>query len=82
MQTPHYVAIGDLVTIEVAHSEVAMHMQVAGTIMQARLLPAGDRWPCAQLYLDGREFSAPITPGEAGFYYDSERKQFYCYPVA
>lgn len=75
----HYVEIGELVTIEIAFSEAAMHMQVAGTIMQARLVARGNYWPAAQLYRDGQEYSFPITPGEAGFYFDSERKQFYCY---
>lgn len=76
--TKHFVEIGEIVRIEIAFSEVCMHMHVAGEVMNVRL--QGEQYPCAQLLLDdGREFSAPITPGEAGFY--SEGGRYYCYPA-
>ena len=78
MTEKRYVNVGDVVTMEIAHSEVCMHMQVAGSIMKVHL--QGELRPCAQLLrLDGTEFSAPITTGEAGFYYEDGR--YYCYPV-
>ena len=55
-----------------------MHMQVAGEIMNVRF-QCPFAYPNAQLLLnDGREFSAPITTGEAGFYF--EDGEYYCYP--
>lgn len=53
----------DAKLIVVAHSEVAVHMKVAGTHMW--VAPVGDRG--AQLYdLTGRGFSFPILRSEAG----------------
>ena len=79
----YFVAVGERVLIEAPWSEVCMHMQVAGKKMQAELLPPppGRSFPRAvQLYEpDGRLFSAPILPGEAGFF-ESEPGQFYVYP--
>jgi hypothetical protein len=78
---PHrqFVEPGDIVRIEISFSEVAMSMHVAGEVMNVRFQsPYGH--PNAQLLLDdGREFSAPITPGEAGFYFEDGK--YYCYPV-
>ena len=78
--TQQYVTPGQRVRMELPFSEVCMHMQVAGKVMVVQLL---DReYPMAQLHRDdGTEFSAPITTGEAGFYWDSERRQHYCYPT-
>lgn len=65
-----YVVPEERLTIIAPHSEVCMHMQVAGKPMLAMLLPSRN---AAQLFtLDGREFSAPVTPGEAGFYQDAD----------
>lgn len=70
-----YAAIGERVTLEMPWSEVCMHMQVAGKVMQAEIQPSGYS---AQLYtLDGRVFSAPVTTGEAGFYREDERFYYY-----
>ena len=75
-----FVQPGDVVRMEISWSEVCMSMQVAGKIMNVRFQsPHG--YPNAQLLRDdGREYSAPITPGEAGFYFDEG--QYYFYPVA
>jgi hypothetical protein len=63
---------GQRVRLEVPHSEVCMHMRVAGTVMDVEVLGRtfGDvTYVSAQLYrLDGRPFSAPIGLGEAGIY--------------
>jgi hypothetical protein len=74
-----FVQPGDVVRMEISFSEVAMYMHVAGEVMNVRFQsPYG--YPNAQLLLeDGRPFSAPITPGEAGFYCEDGR--YYCYPV-
>lgn len=62
-----YVNVGDKVRVRLPWSEVCMHMGVAGREMFVRPLAS-----TAQLIDDnGREFSFPITLGEAGFYTDS-----------
>jgi hypothetical protein len=75
----HFVSAGETVRIEIPYSEVCMHMQVAGRVMNVRFEHKVGHTACAQLLQDGREFSAPITPGEAGFYWEDGR--YYCYPV-
>lgn len=80
--TKHYVKLGEKVQITVAHSEVCMYMGVAGKVMTVELMDrktAFAQYPVAQLYDNGRMYSAPITTGEAGFYWDSEVKAYYCY---
>jgi hypothetical protein len=61
-----------------------MHMGVAGKVMDVKLVQgAPEAWPMAQLLtVEGLEYSAPITVGEAGFYYENDTKRFYCYPEA
>jgi hypothetical protein len=55
----------DVRKIVLPHSEVCMHMKVAGKRMVCGLLPGATM---VQLYdEDGRHFSAPITAGEAGW---------------
>jgi hypothetical protein len=74
-----FVEFGETVTLEMPFSEVCMHMRIAGTVMQVRL-QAPHGYANAQLIRDGQEFSFPITPGEAGFYFE-EGRGYYCYPV-
>lgn len=74
-----FVEIGDVVTMEIAHSEACMHMQVAGTIMKVRLQAPHGNVHAQLLRPDGTEFSSSITTGEAGFYCENGR--YYCYPV-
>lgn len=60
----------------IPHSEVCMHMQVAGKVMQVELLPGRN---AAQLYrLDGVAYSSPILPSEAGIREDDGI--YYCHP--
>jgi len=76
--SPRTLRPGDRVRIELPHSEVCMHMRVAGRVMDVRMTEG--RYPMAQLLNpDGSEFSAPILTAEAGIYGDVERG-FYCYP--
>jgi hypothetical protein len=72
-----YVDVGDVVAMEIPYSEVCMSMQVAGKYMLVRLQRPYEYVNAQLLYPDGREFSAPITPGEAGFYFENGR--YYCY---
>lgn len=73
-----YVKVGDRVRMEIAYSECAMSMHVAGKVMEVEVIQG--RWgPIAQLYKDGKEFSAPITMGEAGFYQEQQGVYYY-YP--
>jgi hypothetical protein len=58
--------------VEVPHSEVAMHMRVAGTMMWVHPVeftnPGNPRPSMVQLYdLSNRKFSAPVTAGEGGY---------------
>jgi hypothetical protein len=55
--------------LELPYSEVCMHLRVAGTRMRARLLPGG---MVQLLDAGGREFSFPITAGEAGLHHDHD----------
>ena len=90
---------GDAITVELPHSEVCMHMGVAGRVMVVAVIEVGCR--CGHGWLshtyeggvcracevpgclcggyrasilaqiidgEGRDFSAPITLGEAGIY--------------
>lgn len=73
------VVIGELYCHEMPHSEVCVHMQVAGKFMYFRVLPGGravqllePRGPIQSMY----EFSAPILPGEAGLYTDASGLYF------
>lgn len=50
-------------TIVLPWSEVCMHMHIAGATMEAYLTDSG----MVQLVKDDREFSIPITRGEAGW---------------
>jgi hypothetical protein len=63
-----HVAIGERIVVTLPHSEVCMHMRVAG---QPRAIEV--RADGAQiLNADGSQFSSPIGHGEAGLYRDSE----------
>jgi len=59
----------DAVRVVLPHSEVCMHMRVAG---QTRWVAPVDAF-MAQIYSDhGSRFSAPITRGEAGLNADGQ----------
>lgn len=77
-----YVQPGETVRMELSYSEACMHMEVAGTVMEVKLVAnAFNPGACfAQLYKDGRKYSGPVTTGEAGFYQDEGG--YYYYPVA
>jgi hypothetical protein len=69
---------GDRVRLELPHSEVCMHMRVAGRVMDVELTD-GEHTMAQLLNPDGSAFSLPITTGEAGIY-GSPRDGYYCYP--
>jgi hypothetical protein len=50
--------------VRMPHSEVCMHMKIAGKemLLELTLTPC----PMVQLFQDGRPFSSKLTPGEAG----------------
>lgn len=73
------------------HSEVCMHMRIAGKLMWMKM--SRSEYPMVQLYQRDRlpdgslvPFSSPITTGEAGVYHNGTveeykvGKGFYCYP--
>ena len=76
-------SVGQKHKIVVPHSEVCMHMRVAGTIMFVELRAStygNDTYHSAQLYkLNGEPYSSPITTGEGGFYQDSAG--YYTYAI-
>lgn len=60
---------GEYAQVEIAFSEVACHMGIAGKTMLVQLLPNGRM---VQVYsADETPFSFPITYGEAGIYRDT-----------
>lgn len=71
------------------HSEVCMHMQIAGKYMDFRLLRSAQGYVSVQLYFpdDGddrwtRRYSGPITTGEAGIFLEirGDTLRHYYYP--
>lgn len=85
MPEKRYVKPGETVLCVMPHSEVCMHMQVAGRVMHAEFRQTKyPDWIAQSVQLfdpkDGRPFSSPIMLGEAGFYRDGE--QVYAYVVS
>jgi hypothetical protein len=65
-----YVRPGEEFTHQVAWSEVACHLQVAGKRMRMVLQVGAEPWQASVQLLTsgGAPYSAPILPGEAGLY--------------
>ena len=77
--TMKYLTIGDVVRLRLPYSEVCMHLQVAGKVMNVQLVGTLDH-PGAQILHDDRtHLSFPILPGEAGIYTEYSPKRYYCY---
>jgi hypothetical protein len=74
-----YPLVGQRVRVVGCWSEVMMHFGLAEKPVEIAL--TGGPHPMAEVYVNGRLFSAPITPGEAGFYWDDTRKRHYTYPA-
>lgn len=82
---PEYIRLNKTYSGEMPFSEVCLHMRVAGKVLQFRLRRprrlngkiARDHPPVAQLYRNGRPWSAPIGFGEAGVYQHGQRYYFY-----
>ena len=69
---------GDRVRLLLPHSEVCMHMRVAGRVMAVEVTTG--EYPTAQLLNDdGSCFSFPILTAEAGVF--GSAGSLYCYPV-
>lgn len=70
------VAVGDVYFMYAGlpFSEVCIHMHVAGMPAWVELVSDHE----AQLYVGGKPYSAPITPGEAGLLRDE--RGWYTYP--
>jgi hypothetical protein len=69
------VKVGDFGTTKMPHSEVCMSMRVAGKVMRFKVL--SER--LVQLYDPDNysKFGAPILPGEAGIFTDSDGMYYY-----
>lgn len=59
---------GDVVRVRMPWSEACMHLRVAETVRDVRILPDGAQI----LNEDGTRFSFPITYGEAGIFSDAD----------
>lgn len=73
----------ELLEVILPHSEVCLHMRVAGKRAYVRLTtPKGRKQPVrVQIYdKDKRTFSAPVLPGEGGFYCDHNLGHYYYRP--
>lgn len=72
-------APGDTVRVELPHSEVCMHMGIAGSVREVEVTSeCRSGLAMAQILdPDGRPFGAPVTPGEAGIF--SDRHGFYAF---
>lgn len=79
-QDRRYVNPGETVRMELAWSEAAMHMQVAGKIHNVTLLPSSNTCVAQILTEDGSHYSFPILYGEAGFYRDEQGRYYYYAP--
>jgi hypothetical protein len=85
-----YPNIDERVPVTGSYSEVMIHFGLAGreievslvrnTYLNGKRVPEGEgRQYVAQVWKDGRPFSAPILTGEAGFY--EGEGGHYCYAV-
>jgi hypothetical protein len=68
---------GQRYTVVFPHSEVCMHMRIAGTVGQIEVIPSG-QWYAVQCYVNGLPFSAPVLLGEAGVFTGTEGLYTYC----
>lgn len=76
---------GQRIKVEGCHSEVMMHFGLAGKPIEISIEPSrfmnGNIDPSGrmvgQVWVNGKEFSFPVTTGEAGFYQDETG--FYTY---
>lgn len=67
---------GEYGRAKMPHSEVCIHMRVAGKEMDFLLIDK--EYPSVQLLNpDGSNFSGPITRGEAGIFEDEEGYYYY-----
>jgi len=72
--TPVRIAPGERGQTVMPHSEVMIHMRLAGQTLCFTYLGT-----CrgVQVERDGRPFSSPVCPGEAGIYFDSAGAFYY-----
>lgn len=70
-----YVTPGQLVIKYMPYSEVMMHMRIAGKVMPLELTKHNMVQLIDPVY--NETFSSPVTPGEAGLYWDDKANQYY-----
>lgn len=74
---------GKMYLVEMPYSEVCMHMQIAGQMMQIELVGNPKHLMVQVFDLSGALFSFPITQGEAGVYThtneETHEEFLYCY---
>lgn len=62
--------VGDRFSTIAPHSEVMLHMNLAGKPIEVEIVSEN----AAQIYVDGKPFSFPVTLGEAGIYREGRRR--------
>ena len=60
-------------------SEVMCHMRLDDKPIEVELKCSGAGFHMVQIWVDGREYSFPVTTGEGGFYCDYTRARYYTY---
>ena len=60
-------------------SEVMCHMRLDDKPVEVELKCSGAGFHMVQIWVDGREYSFPVTTGEGGFYCDYTRARYYTY---
>lgn len=83
MRKQRYVKPGERVRVIGNYSEIMTVFKLAGRPIEIELIQhqenSGNVYHSAQIWKDKQPFSGPVTTSEAGFYYDSEKGQHYCY---
>ena len=72
------VRAGERVSVIMPHSEACMHTGIAGRRMLVEL-GSGPRPMAQPCTTDGRPYGMPLTPGEAGLYWDPQAGTHYAY---
>ncbi len=68
-----YMNIGDEAVVKIPHSEVCMHMGIAGQSLKTKLVSSRS----VQIYKNNQPFSSPVLTGEAGYFHEND--QVYTY---
>jgi hypothetical protein len=74
-----YPEVGERVPAIGNCSEVMCHLRLDDKPVEVELTCSGEGFHMVQIWVDGREYSFPVTTGEGGFYCDCTRARYYTY---